>query len=191
MSVMRVIMDGLYLAKKCQNVLHFNNPDGASSHENIRDELIAHWLPILRNMQNNGLSYTQVSIQTVSSPPDVASLFPLSGQSGALSGAGAPSVLCGLFSIRTSFPGRHGHGRFYSFGVHQDSVLNGVFQSGALAAYVTAANSLVDRYKTGGTGPITLVVCPRADPSSFHPMTAIIVRPVFGIQRRRNIGVGG
>lgn len=191
MSIMRVVFDAIVLGQKCQNVVHFSNPDGAVSDIGIRDELVANWIPILRNVQNAGCSWVQVSIQRVSAPATTASIFPLSGQNGSLSGAAAPPVLSGLFSIRTTVPGRHGHGRFYLFGLHQDSILNGAFHPDALAAYVTRANSLVARYKAGGTGPIILGVAPRADPSAFLSCTSIVVRPTFGVQRRRNIGVGG
>ena len=77
------------------------------------------------------------------------------------------------------------------FGVHQDSVLNGQVQSSALGAYQTAANNIVARYTAGGSGPIQFGVCPRSNPADFKTVTAIVARPVFGVQRRRNIGVGG
>ncbi len=191
MTIMRVIPTAIVLGQRCQNVLHFSNPDGALSEAAIATEIQNNWLPPLRNLQNNGCAYASLSVQRVDAPGHAAMVFSLLGTSGALSGAIAPSFVAGLFSIRTSSTGRHGHGRFYMFGVHGDSVLNGVVQSGALAAYQGAANALVARYKSGGTGPITLIVTDRATVTEFHPVTSIIARPVFGVQRRRNIGVGG
>jgi hypothetical protein len=191
MAIVRIIFDGLILGQRCQNVLHFSNPGGAGSDIAIRDELLAHWVPILRNIQNEHLSWTAVSIQTLTPTMTTATVFPLSGQVGSLAGAAAPPPLCGLFSIRTGVAGRHGHGRFYLFGVHQESVENGVLQSGAFGAYQTAANSLVARYNASGSGPIILGVAPRGSPSDWIACIDIVVRPTFGIQRRRNIGVGG
>lgn len=191
MSTMRVILSGVILAQRCQNVLHFWNPDDTQTHDNIRDELIANWLPIVRNVQNANWRWTEISVQRVSGTPDIATVYPLSGNAGSLSGAPAVTVIAILFSIRTAVPGRHGHGRFYLPGVHGESVSNSVPESGALSAFQGAANALVARYGASGTGPINLVVVPRATPSDTHFCTAIVVRPTFGVQRRRNIGVGG
>jgi hypothetical protein len=191
MAIMRLVFTGTILGQLVQNVVHFDNIDGALTHDDIKTEMLAGWIPILRNIQNANLSWTALSVQRIQSPPDIATLYPLSGQVGSLSGAPAPTVLCGLFSIRSATPGRHGHGRFYLFGVHGESVLNSIVQSGALAAYQNAANNLIGRYGVSGSTGLRLGVCPRNDPTNFHPATAIVVRPTFGIQRRRNIGVGG
>lgn len=191
MSIHRVIFTATMLGQRFQNVLHFENPDGALSNAAMRDELLTNFVARLRNLQNNALVWQSMSIQKVDGVPDEAEVFILSGHVGSLVGNPAPTVLCGLFSIRTGVAGRRGHGRFYMFGVHGDSVANSVVQSGALAAYVTEANFITNRFKGGGSGPITLGVCPRSNPGDFLSMTNLIPRPVFGIQRRRNIGVGG
>lgn len=191
MPVFRCIPTAIVLGQRCQMVLHFLTGAGTNLEAFVSNELITNFFPSLRNLQNNGCAYSSLSVQQVTAPIQPAQVFSMLGTSGSLSGAIAPSVLCGLFSIRTATSGRKGHGRFYMFGVHQDSVLNGVVQSGALAAYQNAANAIVNRYKVGGTGPIVLGVCPRSNPADFKSVTSIIARPVFGIQRRRNIGVGG
>lgn len=191
MSVVRVVMSATILGQVVQNVLHFNNPDGALTYQQIRDELVPNWTAVLNSALNNGLVWREYKIQTVSPAGAAAEIFVLSGIQGSLVGAPAPPVLCPLVRIRTGVAGRSGHGRFYIFGLHQDSVQNGVFQTDALNFYKVQVAQLQTRYKTGGTGPIQLVVCPRSDPSDFKLMTSLQVQQVFGVQRRRNIGVGG
>jgi len=189
MPVFRCIPKAIVLGQQCQMVLHFLTGAGVNLEAFVNNELQVNFFPILRNLQNNGCAYASLSVQQVTDPVQPAQVFSMLGTNGALSGAIAPSFIAGLFSIRTAMPGRHGHGRFYMFGVHQDSISNGV--NIALAAYQGAANNIVTRYKVGGTGPIVLGVCPRANPADFKSVSAIIARSVWGVQRRRNIGVGG
>lgn len=192
MSIMRCTITGIYLAQKCQNVLHFNNPDGALSHINIFDELAANYWGVIRNFMNNQAAFTELRVQKIDGVPDTPSVFPISGVAGSLSGGGAPSFLCGLVRIKTASSGRHAHGRIYQWGVHGESVSNGIFQSGAWADWQTRWTTVQNRYKTGGSGPITLGVIKRGSvtTSDFYPMTALVVPQIFGVQRRRNIGVG-
>lgn len=190
MSIMRVTISSTYVGQVFQNVLHFSNPDGAASHLQIRDDLFNFFLVSLRNLQNIGHVYTQLHVQTVSTPQDIATIFPITA-AGAFSGAGAHVCIAAVFSIRTGTPGRHGHGRFYMGGVQQDSVVNSAMAAGTQASYALRAGEIVTRYNASGPSLLILGVAPRDDPSAFIPMTNIVVRPVYGIQRRRNIGVGG
>jgi len=191
MRVFRVVITGIVLAQRCQNVLHFIDNSDSKTEDNVKDEINANFRNQLTNLQNFNMNYSDMSVQIIHPAIQPMVLYPLTGQHGALSGAPAPPVLCALFSIRTATAGRHGHGRFYMFGVHGESVLNGIVEPGAYSAYQTAAANLTNRFKSGGTGPIQLAVVPRNNPSAAKPCTAIVVRQQFGIQRRRNIGVGG
>jgi hypothetical protein len=191
MSVVRVVMTGTMLGQRMQNVLHFLNPDGALSNFAISEELKPNWITVLRSAQNNTLAWTQITVQKVDAPAGPIDVFPITAAPGSLVGEPAPTALCPLVSIRTQTPGRAGHGRFYIFGMHRESILNGQFQPDALNFYKVQVAQIENRYKAGGSGPITLGVCSRANPGDIKLMTALIVRPIFGIQRRRNIGVGG
>jgi hypothetical protein len=190
MSIHRVVLTGIYLGQKCQNVVHINNPDGALTNLAIKNEFNAQFITPLRNLQNNQAAWTQLAVRTVGlGPPGPEEIFIISGN-GSLAGTGATPVLAGVFSIRTGVAGPHGHGRFYLWGVHGASVVNGQFESGAFTAYQGAAVAIENRWKTGGTGPLDLGVAPRNAEELFIPMTSLVVRNIFGVQRRRNFGVG-
>lgn len=190
MSIMRVTLTGTYLGQRCQNVIHFKNPDGALNNVAVREEVLGSLVIPIRSLQNNQATWVQMEVQKVDSPAGVVDVFALSGHVGSLSGGGAPSFLAALVRIKTATAGRHGHGRFYVWGVHGASVANGVFESGAFSAYGTTFATMTNRFKTGGTGPLIMGVAPRSSPIDFIPMTALVVPSVFGVQRRRNIGVG-
>lgn len=192
MATDRVVITAIVLGQQCQNVLHFHNPDGAMDAVSLKEEIRTQWISEIKQLQNTGCVYSQIAIQKNidTSTPDPITTFPVAGTTGELAGAIAPSFIAGVFSIRTAVSGRHGHGRFYMFGVHQDSILNGVVQSGAFTAYAARAAALTAKYSATGSRPISLVVIPRSDPTDTKTMTTILARPTWGVVRRRNIGVG-
>lgn len=190
MAIMRVTLSGTYLGQLCQNVIHFSNPDRALNDAAVREEVLGSLVIPIRSLQNNQATWTVMTVQKVDGPADTPSVFALSGHVGSLSGGGAPSFLAAVVRIKTATAGRHGHGRFYIWGVHGASVANGVFEGGAFSAYGTTMATMTNRFKTGGTGPLIMGVAPRSSPTSFLAMTALVVPSIFGVQRRRNIGVG-
>ena len=192
MSIMRVTMTATYLGQKLQNVMHFNNPDDALTHTQVKDAFQAGYFANIKNVLNAGFVETEVRVQKVDGTPDTPSVFPIAGQAGSLSGGGAPSFVAGLIRIKTASSGRHGHGRIYQGGVHGESLLNGVFQADAWAAWQTYVANIQNYFKVGGSGPMTMCVVKRGaiTTSDAYLMTALVVPQIFGVQRRRNIGVG-
>lgn len=190
MSIHRVTLTATYFNQRIQNVLHFKMLDGAMTDAQILDEVKTNFVQQLKALQNIGLLYQTISTQRISGNPSVPSILSIVGFTGDLAGPGYHPSIAGIFSIRTAMFGRHGHGRFYLGGVHGQSVLNGVFETNAFAAYTVKAGLLTSRYKVAGTGPLILGVMPPNQPNNFVDMTELRVMPTFGIQRRRNIGVG-
>jgi len=190
MSKHRITLSGTILGQKCQNVIHVNNPDGALNNTAIKNEINSNFVTPLRNVQNAGALWTQMAIADADPASGVPEEIFIIGGAGSLAGAPALPFVAGVFSIRTGTGGRHGHGRFYLWGVHGASIANGAFETNAYNSYVTNANGITARFKTGGTGPLTMGVMPRGQPENFIPMTNLVVRSIFGVQRRRNYGVG-
>jgi hypothetical protein len=190
MSIHRIIVTATYLNQRAQNVLHFQIPDGSMTDAQITDEIKTNWVTQLKALQNSLLLYQTISTQRISGTVTVPSVLSIVGYTGDLVGPGYHPCIAGIFSIRTATAGRHGRGRFYLGGIHGATVLNGIYETNAFAAFNTKAGLLQSRYKSGGTGPMTLGVMPPKQPGSFTAMSELRVMPTFGIQRRRNIGVG-
>lgn len=192
MGLWKVVISGTFFSNLCQNVLYFEKRNGTQGTEvELKNELQTNWIPIFQQLQNNAFLYTTLSVQDLGPPAKPAVIFSLVGMAGALSGAPAHSVLAGLFSLRTNVGGRKGHGRFYMPGVHGQSVLNNVLQPGAFNQYVASAVSLSARYGEPGSGPYRLILRSHGPEHTETRVTDIVVRQTFGIQRRRNTGVGG
>ena len=192
MALWRVIITAKVFDQTVQNVLHFTtDPAFGTDEEDVKAVVLSQWVAEVRNIQNSGCVYQTIGVQRL----DVAQplqVFSIVGTVGSLSGAMAPSFIAGVLSIRTAVAGRAGHGRSYIYGIHQDSISNGQFQSGAFAAFQTIAANLTTRFNASGTTDLELGVTSRNNPvTDFKSCTTIIARQVFGVQRRRNLGVGG
>jgi len=175
-----------------QNVLHFENPDGSLTNEEMRDDILGHWMPICRNRQNANGRWSKITISEIGGTPGdpFVHLIPSPGQAGSMDGPPEHPSLTALFSTRTGVGGRHGHGRIYMPGFHGGWVENGLMRSDILPLMQTVANNLSGWYSLTGAGPLVLKVVPRAHPVDALSVTSIVVKSVMGIQRRRNIGVG-
>jgi len=190
MSIERVVVTGLVYGQTCQNVLHFLNPDGAQTPTQIADEIVANWIGPIRAQQMTTFTWTGVSVTRVGVPPGVTfnraiSLAGLVGGSQAIH-----SVLCVLIRKQTATSGRMGRGRCYISGNRPDAMENDVFNAGNLAAWIAVAATLNGRFKVGGSGPLTLQVGHGTSTSDYHGVTDLSVPNRWGIQRRRNVGVG-
>ena len=95
-------------------------------------------------------------------------------------------------SIRANCAGRACRGRIYVPGVHKESEAFGRVESNAQVAYQQVADLIKNRFILGGNDykGIELVIAPRNNPDNFKKVAQVIPRQTFGIQRRRNIGVG-
>lgn len=192
-NVWRVTTRGKIFEQVCENVLHFWE-SGILSADGVMAIVRDTWFPTVRAIQNANFVWFQILTQQIVGPvaPGPIEVWTFPNQPGSLSGAGAHPSLAAKFTTRASCAGRNCRGRIYLPGVHGESVANGVVQVGALAAYVQVAGLLKDRFTVNGASEtgLRLVVLPRAAPAQFKFITQIIARPTFGIQRRRNVGVG-
>lgn len=188
----RVICTGRIFSQRCQNVLHFDRANSNWTEVEYVNNILSDWLLFIRQLQNNNFQWTQISVQLGVSEvnPGVPLVFDISNQLGGLSGKPAPSFVAGILSLRTGFAGRSGRGRIYLPGIHDDSIANGQLEAGALQAFVNNCNTLKLRWCSGGSKPVRLVVWSRNRDDGPREVVNILPRQVFGIQRRRNIGVG-
>jgi len=179
-----------YLNQMVQNVLHFSAPDNQFTNAQINDIVKTLFIIQVKALQNEHLLYQTLETRRIAPNANVVTVESLLGFTGDLAGVGAHPVIAAIFTIQTATPGRHGHGRFYMGGVHQESILNGVVEPNAFAAYSTKAGIITTRFGPNATSGINLGVKQQHPSNNFIAMQQLIARSVFGVQRRRNIGVG-
>lgn len=193
MSVERVTFIGTTLSGTMENVVHFNNDDGAATHAAIAADLQANWINPLLNLHNNNFTWVTMNIQTVDPSGSPASSFPISPGQGNQSGDMAPPFVSALIRLTSPVGGRRGRGRIYlpglSIGTFGD---RGRLTPGSYAAFQTIfLNTWRTHYlNPGGTSPITLCIAPRDSPGSSVLVTGLDVRTWASVQRRRNYFIG-
>lgn len=194
MTLYRAVMRGTIFQQLMENVVHFIDEGQGSSIDLgvvIRDV----WFPTVRALQNAQFQWFQVITQAkpdgsnTFDPPDLLT-FP--GQPGSLSGDAAHPALAWIFSLRKACAGKHCRGRIYLPGVHGASVFQGVAENNAFNAAAQVRDLIMQRFHRGGISfqGYSLAIAERKAPFSNDYVEQIIVRNVFGIQRRRNINVG-
>lgn len=192
MSVERVTFQGSNFAGIVENVVHFNNPDGATTHAAIGAYLQLNWIGPLLTIMSTQMNWVQMIIQRVDGAPSPATTIPISPNQGTQAGDAAAPFVSALLQVATDFPGRHGRGRIYLPGCTIGIFSNlGRMNIGSYNAMQTAVlNGWRTKFLFGGSAPITLVVTSRSDPSAFHPAIGIDVRLWASVQRRRNWFIG-
>lgn len=175
-----------------QNVLHFINTDGALTLEQCTIDIRDNWLAKAVLHQGNDTRWININAQNLDNP--LAAPFSLvTDLPGANSAADrCPSFVCFVFKLSTLTGGRHGRGRIFMPGVHQDNFVNNVITSGNLLQWQNDFIApVMARYGPDHTSPLRL--CVRAnmpDGPVLNPVIAMQLRTILGVQRRRNTGVG-
>jgi hypothetical protein len=190
MGLWRATISGTFYDQVCQNVLHFHAADAPNQGEALTIELRDHWMIEMQSCQNQNFSWRRIAVQDITTSGNPVLVTDIAPIAGILTGAGAHPSLAVVFSLRTAIPTKAGRGRFYMPGVHGQSILNGRVEPNAQIVFNGAATNLLARYGPSASSAFSLKVVPRSDPSAHKQVINILARGVFGIQRKRNIGVG-
>jgi hypothetical protein len=187
---MRVITSGFFFGQTCQNVLHFNNPDGLTTPADIATDIKNNWLVQISAMSSGNIVWNNISVRRVDGGTEAPYNLAVS-IAGAQSGSAQQlTFLAYVIRIRTAVVGRRGRGRIYVPGPNLNLTNLGVWASSTITGWQTPLNNLAARYLAGGTSSIRLGVASHTDPSDWKAATQLLLASIPGIQRRRNIGVG-
>lgn len=157
------------------------------------------WLLSQKAIQSAQVSYPQVIIKRMTPIPfDEIRYTPTGTSQGALSDSPQNTQLCLVFTKRTGVAGGTHRGRMYIGGFPAAWGVNQVTGSTAATAVGTFAGELLAKFQEGGTdnsvvagvysrsiggtGPFTL--------AGWQPITRWDPQLLFGVQRRRKIGIG-
>lgn len=177
--------------QSCNIVPHFLVFDIANDYPAIIAELRANFLTYLLPLQYTSAVWNRVDIKNMNIPAQSTfsqAIVPLSGNGQA---TGAGPVMGALFSLQTGFGVRSKRGRIFIPGTNTGLSTTGTLSSSLTTTANNVINNIKNRYVDGGNnlGPMRLVVWSRKN-NDFTSVTNIALRPNFGVQRRRNIGIG-
>lgn len=192
MTVFRVTLTGIRWGKlTMQNCLHFEDISSLMTDEQVATEIRTQWCTMWAVRQASTFGWRNISIfrpGTSFTPSN----FPIvvNGTDG-VDASGGTNVTGLKIRILTAFAGKRGRGRFYLPAVRDQYIEFGEYNAQAITNITPTITAVESRYKSpGGSGPIHLGVRGRGTNDEFHPMIALSMSVIPGIQRRRNIGVG-
>lgn len=191
MSIERVTISCLTDAQVNQNVIHFDNADGALSKEEIAILIRDEWMEEIRPFQRTDTLTYDIEVRTV---PGLSVAYHLTTS---LLGLGAGSeekdvpFVGRVLWFQTETAGKKGRGRYYIPGTSCQSWDRGRVKSASITAGLPLCANLVSKFC--GTSPSTdlsLIICPRHNPTDKKFVTSIVQRVNLGVQRRRGLGIG-
>lgn len=192
MSYVRVTFTQNITGQILQNVVHFLNPDGLQTHQQIKDELLANWITPMRTHQVNTCFWTNIEVRDMTGPTPAVTQFALGQLAGAFTGTGQHICIGYCLQLRSGLVGRHNRGRIYMPGSRGDYTTNNQLNTTGVTNLTTWATGVKGRYVgPGQASPLSLVIWHKDSPGRTPTIvTDIQPRTTLGVQRRRNIGTG-
>jgi hypothetical protein len=174
-----------------ENAVHFNNPDGFLTNAAIGAELATNFMVRIQNFQSFFLGWQYFYIYRVGHPEIPVYIHALSNSPGLFNGGYLYPTTGYKLKWQCLAGGRHGRGRFYVAGSRSDwATAGGITASAATNGGIHLA-AIVARYKSGGTGPLTLGLVPKGGSEvDFTALNTALLWQYLGQQRRRQYGVG-
>lgn len=176
----------------CQNVVHFDNPDGLLTNAQIAAELRDNWCVLLCAGMMNTAGFRNITVATVGSAVSPYNLPVVVNGIDAVDPTTGTMAVNQKFRIHTPTAGRKGRGRIYLWGYRANLVSQGIVNATGITNMTIRLNAIQARYVgIGHTGPIALGVMPRGGASAdFIFADFLVLSLVPGVQRRRSVGVG-
>lgn len=189
MSVHRITLTGNARGRTVQNVFHMHNQDGTLTDEQIAQEILTQWLPQVKRRSGPGCNFTFLEVRRVDNLNPPSPYITQVNVTGTGSNFNHPQVVCEKLRFQTALAGKRNRGRYYIPLVGQHGDLNDVVNAPAMVILTEVCQILTDRFCKSSGGPIGLCIWHR-DTRTHTMCTSIIPSATYGIQRRRNFGIG-
>lgn len=185
----RATFSGLRYGQLCQNVVHFEWLGISWDPVAIANHLAANWLPKVVWFSGTGFRYSAVLVQDATNPNLQTATLSVDLAGNVFDDNRCPPFVACVLKIQTLQGGRSGRGRIFLPGVAHDSMQNGLFQANFQQTRQPRIDELKVLYGLSGTSQLRLGLFNRTT-NAFNGMSNLTLRPVPGVQRRRNIGIG-
>lgn len=190
MPIDRVVISGRLYNQLVQNRIYVQ----CEQFQEV-DEVAAHiwnsWINTLRQQQTQSLRYSEVVVTRIEPPSntsfsDVRSVLGFHQEEPQALSFGA-----GVIRFQTGLAGRQNRGRYYAAGYRQGATFLGQFTADELTQWKAKTDLLQEFYTgpSGGSTGLNLLIR-HEKAGGFTAVTSIAMRPIIGVVRRRNIGVG-
>jgi len=190
-NIFRVTLTQLLYGQQLQNVIHFTGPSSDPLQLSaLADDVQANWISQVRPTQTGTLTYIDIAVRLLESQfPTFHKTVNLPATGGGGNETNLPFVAT-VWRLRGAVIGRHGRGRLYIGGVHQQFSTNGIINAASITTWRNFQNNILATYGPSGSSTFRLVICPSKPPFNTVEVTTMDIAPTWGTQRRRNIGRG-
>lgn len=193
MSIWRVTLTAAFRGMLMQNVLHFNDKDSGITPQTVCEKMRDVWIPEWKFFSVDQVIWINIAA-TVIHPAlgitqNLAVNIPCTGN--ATAATDHPSI-CEKVKVQTATPGRHGRGRIYAPCASLAGGNVGVVNVATLNSRNARLQTLLNHFGDGSPPLEGIVygIIDRHNPGAFHPAISMTLDSKYGLQRRRNIGVG-
>jgi hypothetical protein len=187
MAIWEVVFSGTRYAQMWQNKLHFESLEGfAGDAQSISNLMDTHYVEPMKFLQTNETLWLSIAVKQLGGSP-VQFTKPLAKQGGQ---GGEPqnfTFVAGVVQKKTGLAGRANRGRIYVPGIRGGEHQGGVFTAPNLANWTTQLNLISAQFINPLPHSLRMVV---KHPEGSTPVSSLNMRPILGVMRTRNIGVG-
>jgi hypothetical protein len=186
-DVWEVVFSGVYYSQLWQHKMHFVQLDTFNgTAQSFCINLRENWVNIQRGMQTSSVSFTSINAKRIVGQLEQF-VLPLQ-----ITGAHSPETqwitfVAGVIQKKTGVPGRAHLGRIYVPGIRGGGTQFGQLTANELTLWQAVCDDLVSEWVNPTPNGMKLVV---KHPEGFTEVTTLLMRPVLGCMRSRNIGVG-
>lgn len=188
-NIARVTISGLRYNQVTQNVLHFEHQTEVWDAGAIAVEILNNWIPQAIKFSGTQFSYRSILVQCVNDPTLPTFTLALNVAGTQFDDQRCQGYVTSVIKLATNTGGRHGRGRIFFAGPASDAFQFGFHQATFSSQAAGFLATLMARYGPGGSSNLRLGILNRAT-KTLTPVTGMTLRPIPGVQRRRNIGIG-
>lgn len=190
MPIYKVVLSGTQYAQLWQNRLWFDVAADAEPLA-VADTFDTHWVDTIRQTYTFNHKFVNINVTKMTGGAPLSASKPIS-KTGA-QGESNQQITFAVWVLKfiTGLGGRKFRGRMYGPSVMAGHYNQGAVDGSGIAFWAATLASLNTKF-TGGspTSGMNLIIRGEGgEPHDTH-VTAIALRGVIGVQRRRNIGVG-
>jgi len=193
MSVWQVTVSGLMYSQVIQNVFAVSQSGSTLTELQVAALIDTWWVDVVRTAQVNDLVYNDVRVKLISpsaGPPQHLTI----NKPGTLFGFNQSiSFVAIILRLKTAVAGKRGRGRLYMVGYESGQNVQDGLGPNALNLWNAKVNILKTNFlgATPSSGlNIGVMKRTQTDFTNFIGAVDIQLRQQFGVQRRRNAGVG-
>ena len=192
MAIFRTTLTASFRGMLMQNVLHFDTHGSGIQPNTINEIVRDQWISEYKFFSVDQVIWINIASQIVDPTTGFSSNLAINIPcTGNITSASDHPSICEKIKVFTATAGRHGRGRIYAPVASLFGANVGVLKPETIAARNARLDTLLARFNDDNPQfGITYGIIPRDTPSAFKPAVLMRLDSRYGIQRRRNIGVG-